>query len=536
MCCVVTWRMFQRLMRRWKRAPVAVAVVVLALTLKVVLLLTSQRAVDGDEAIVGLMALHAMQGQHPLFLYGQAYDAGAGVLAHLAAGMFAVGGVSAIMLKLTALLIWIALVAVAVLALRGIASAAAAAWVAVLLLACPTTVEWASKARGGHMLAALALVAALGIAWNRLLVPRGGSRAVLRGAWAFALLMALAPWLHPSAFPTALGIVLVVLIALLWRHEFGASLAIAGVAVVAACAVRLVPRGAAWSPSHFVGGGVPIDLKLLAGKVLPGLFTPDLDWSVPPSPTWVVAVGWMWFISAIAAFAVLLTRSRPHEHRDQRDLSLLLLVPGAAAAVAGGLVVDFRFAGPYPLLVFAPLACMAIAGALTSPRVRRRRAARAIGAMLVLSGIAVHLAAIGAPTVHGAGEQQRRLDAAVIGRMLADLRAHGVTEVFSESPMLPWNLMFEGRERVAARWITARDRWQPYVERVNEAFRRGVPCALLLRLESQRDRLVGLRPYDTEGPRRVSVFGDRYALVYDPPAALIRARFAFDEAPAPSEE
>ena len=41
--------------------------------------------------------------------------------------------------------------------------------------------------------------------------------------------------------------------------------------------------------------------------------------------------------------------------------------------------------------------------------------------------------------------------------------------LFSESPTLQWNVVFESRERVAARWLAGRDRWQPYVDRVDAA-------------------------------------------------------------------
>lgn len=86
---------------------------VLAVFAKLALLCTSQRVVDGDEAIVGLMALHVVgHGDHPLFLYGQGYDLGAGVVAHLAALAFRLGGVSDLSLKGTALLVWLVMATV----------------------------------------------------------------------------------------------------------------------------------------------------------------------------------------------------------------------------------------------------------------------------------------------------------------------------------------------------------------------------------------------------------------------------------------
>src|SRR4030095_1699616 len=102
------------------------------------------------------MALHIKQGiSHPLFFYGQSYDAGSGVLAHVAAFAFAIGGVSGTSLKVMGLAV---LLAVGMLAghivLTGLGWRAAGFGVALILWA-PTSVEWGVKARGGYMLAVI---------------------------------------------------------------------------------------------------------------------------------------------------------------------------------------------------------------------------------------------------------------------------------------------------------------------------------------------------------------------------------------------
>jgi hypothetical protein len=57
-----------------------------ALLLKIALLLTSQSGADGDEAVVGVMAKHMLEGKEfPLVFYGQHYGGGATVEAALAA-------------------------------------------------------------------------------------------------------------------------------------------------------------------------------------------------------------------------------------------------------------------------------------------------------------------------------------------------------------------------------------------------------------------------------------------------------------------
>jgi 4-amino-4-deoxy-L-arabinose transferase-like glycosyltransferase len=64
------------------------------------ILLTSQTHVHSDEAIIGLMGKHILEGRYfPFYMYGQAYNAGAAWEAYLAAIAFALFGVGVIPLK-----------------------------------------------------------------------------------------------------------------------------------------------------------------------------------------------------------------------------------------------------------------------------------------------------------------------------------------------------------------------------------------------------------------------------------------------------
>src|SRR5439155_6489751 len=59
-----------------------------------------QTHVHSDEAIIGLMGKHILEGRYfPFYMYGQPYNAGAAWEAYLAAIAFAVFGVSVIPLK-----------------------------------------------------------------------------------------------------------------------------------------------------------------------------------------------------------------------------------------------------------------------------------------------------------------------------------------------------------------------------------------------------------------------------------------------------
>src|SRR5438477_11243961 len=64
------------------------------------IMLASQTHVHSDEAIIGLMGKHILEGRYfPFYMYGQPYNAGVAWVAYLAAIAFALFGVSVISLR-----------------------------------------------------------------------------------------------------------------------------------------------------------------------------------------------------------------------------------------------------------------------------------------------------------------------------------------------------------------------------------------------------------------------------------------------------
>ena len=83
-----------------RRHALFVGVLVLFAAARFAILLTSQTHVHSDEAIIGLMGKHILEGRYfPFYMYGQPYNAGAAWEAYLAAIAFAFFGVSVIPLK-----------------------------------------------------------------------------------------------------------------------------------------------------------------------------------------------------------------------------------------------------------------------------------------------------------------------------------------------------------------------------------------------------------------------------------------------------
>src|SRR5262245_19535831 len=489
--------------------------------MKILLLLTSQSAVDSDEAIVGLMALHIKQGiSHPLFFYGQSYDAGAGVFAHAAALAFAVGGISGVMLKAAALSFWFGAALLAGHILRKWIGWRAAGYGVALMLWAPTSVEWAMKARGGYM---LSLIFSLLTLASALSVREKSASASKRFTNALAIGMcgAAAVWAQPTSLPFVIMIAgWVAVEAVLERNLLFPAVIVLGAIIVSAVPIGFASTAnVSWSWQALTGEGGHRNQALLFGSVLPAFFTPDLDAAYPPTALWIRIVGVLWLIGvagtcALAVRGYLLRAIPSHLRRP----SALLLASIGVAPVAF-FMVGSTYARPRHILTLYPVACMVVSAVAEVWRQRTgQRWALAFIAVLLGSGIAVHFSSLGPPMIHGAGEQERLQPAALVDQMTADLDRHRVQCVFSESPMMQWNLIFASKERISARWTAAQDRWPPYVERVNRAFAAGERCAVLIVNTPGSYRIAGLRAHFGDKSDNMTVLSDRYALLYQVPS------------------
>src|SRR5881396_2117955 len=83
-----------------RRHALFIGLLIIIAAVRFTILLASQTHVHGDEAIIGLMGKHILEGRYfPFYMYGQPYNAGAAWEAYLAAIAFAFFGVSVISLK-----------------------------------------------------------------------------------------------------------------------------------------------------------------------------------------------------------------------------------------------------------------------------------------------------------------------------------------------------------------------------------------------------------------------------------------------------
>lgn len=154
--------------------------IILGTVYRLYFIASTHAVIDSDEAIVGLMAKHALErGTMPIFYYGQHYMGSLEPL--LVALLFSVTGLSAVSMKMVPLAFGIALIPLTyLLGARFFADDGSEAScrfsvlsgrIAAALMAVPTAamVEWSTKARGGFteviVLGVLAMLSAL--SWYR---------------------------------------------------------------------------------------------------------------------------------------------------------------------------------------------------------------------------------------------------------------------------------------------------------------------------------------------------------------------------------
>src|SRR5438128_11795880 len=83
-----------------RRHALFIGLLIIIAAVRFTILLASQTHVHSDEAIIGLMGKHILEGRYfPFYMYGQPYNAGAAWEAYLAAIAFAFFGVGVIALK-----------------------------------------------------------------------------------------------------------------------------------------------------------------------------------------------------------------------------------------------------------------------------------------------------------------------------------------------------------------------------------------------------------------------------------------------------
>jgi hypothetical protein len=446
----------------------AAALVVLLLTALLArwpLLSASDPLLDGDEAVQGLMSLHVSQGQgHPLFFYGQRY--GLCILeTELAAQAFNLLGVGPIPLRLAMGLLWLVGASVLVAAAGRWGGARAAVLAAFLIPTLPAWIPWSLKARGGYASAFLFMSLFTWLALSPSPRTRGAESRRAVGLGAFAALILLA---QPVFFLVPLA--------------FGAEAAVTrrlrrSSVVLCLTAAAVVALPLAWlGLRHATGDHFPslsnspsllrglLDLPAMALDSVVGAFYMRDALRTP----WTTAAGVAW------GGALLVTAAASSLRCLRERSGGVGLAP--TALLVGTLIVCVPSNTPRYVLPLLALAAPWIAVELA--RLRTPLASFAPALLLASLGLALtplypRLTYPGT-VIDRAAEERASFDA-----MIAHLQASDVHAVFSLHHLLEWQVAFETREAIVARWTKARDRIPAYIRRVDEAWAAGEPTAVV---------------------------------------------------------
>ncbi len=465
---------------------------------------------DGDEALIGLMAKHALAGQGiPFFPWGQRYGFAAPEVTLAAAGFWGFG-MSPAVLHAAAFLLWSAGALFLVAALRRLAGARPALIAGVLLAVCPgwfaaSRKAWATNVTGFFFTQlATWLLAALAE------TPGGRGRAAR--AIALGAAAGLAFWANPFWLTALAPLALL----LGWRALRAGDVLAAELGAVAVTAAAIIARSATpgyWAPPLFASPDPVAALRLLPERFWVAMTgTYYLTERAPSGPvTALLAAGWV--LATVWALARCLRLAL------RRQLSRLEggLALGLAANLACTLAIGGQFAHRYLL---PSVACAAVlVGLGLAAALGRGRAAAAAGALLVLGGA---WSALEFRRVSPLGYDVQE-NVSGMRDLLAFLEHERIHDVYCLDPMLQWTIMFTSGENVIARWADPVDRRPDYPRRVD--------CALA---HHERIALVGrVASLPAEMRPRVAVFdGQFFALPDVPEAGLTQAGFRIEPCPS----
>ena len=477
--------------------------------------LGGQLFADADESIVALMAKHLVdRGEVSFVFWGQSYGLAIFESA-AAAAAFRLFGFGDLALKGALLFLWTIGWCFHVLAVNLWAGRRAAVIAAVALIVFPGWAILSMKAFGGPVTAFMFTGFVLWLVAREETSPAPGSRAaraartILLGACAGVIFLAHPLWLLPNlpviarlrvrrrlrddAVGLASGLLILLLAVGLATLRFGSSHwtpeVLSGIAPARALLNLPVNLTIAASGAHWM------DRIIVAGSI-------------------ARAAGILWLAAWIAA--ALWARA----HRWPQGLGTLLLagaLPAAATLALRAEPFQFRYLAP----ALAPFTlCVAIAAAA-------KLAAGIGGRALIAAALAVLFAASSAALVETRRLPNCGLDIPpgmtvheAFGALLRRLDDEGIHDVYSADAMLQWNVIWQSRERIIARYKHPIDRFPEYPAAVDRALFAGQRVAIVGRADQAPALAAALR---AAGQLRDPIIvAGSFSLILDPGIDVIR--------------
>ncbi len=476
------------------------------------LLWGSPYLIDGDEAILGLMAKHLSEGKgFPLYFYGQSF--GLSVVECVAGALFfLLLGVSETSLKLSILFLWSLAWALMVLAAKNSLPGRVWLFAGLLLIFLPGWFSWSLRARGYHVGAFLLFSLVLWL--TTLSKPRlRGWRVGLdlqRGLATGLLYLTNHLW-----FVASLPFVVLSMKGPFARRAF---FTVAGFAV-SLITIRLLSGGRMstfFSPDYLSEPDFLEAFRLLPGRIFTAISGSYVYVKTDSGPATTILC-WLWVGASVVA-AVLFFGRKLKDSTWQNSAACLagILLLAIATTFIKNDLVSFRYFLPLitllPFFLSIELAALDATGWGWLPM-------PLLAVFIILGGFAATEADLGSdrpPALLGAVPERQALD-----ELIEQISAAGVQHVYCLNAMVQWNITFRSKEEVIARSRSDTDRFPAYPRAVDLAFRDGEPVGLVGAAYS-RPEVSTLLTEKEFSNLRVREIRDSYFWISDPPLNLLK--------------
>lgn len=415
---------------------------------------------DGDEAILGLMAKHLSEGREfPIFMYGQAY--GFSLLETLPIAMgFRLFGPEPWVVTVSMLALFLVGLFLYERAFFGLTSDREWSRTLTLILAMlPVWIVWSVKARGGYLSAFLLLGAVL---WIFSQIEINNRRAALGGGLVGLLFHAQAFW-APGALP-------LLLLPLARGKSPRYLLPVSVSAITVAVGLFLLGRGgdAYWEPTVF-GALRPTQLASLP-VYLHQLFSGFFYLGDIVNPPLLVS-GLAWLLTAGFLFSILISGWAFFRKGDKGSALMALSLLAAVSFLPVLRVVPPRYLLSVSVLVVTAQAFW-LARRSSASRMLPRLGGNSLLLLLCLGAFEMpEFRPINPDTTSNLGNELRGL--------LSSLEANQVEAVYSVNGLLQWQIMFYSNEKIPARYASPTDRYPAYPAKVDSILANGGRTALV---------------------------------------------------------
>ena len=467
---------------------------------------------DGDEAIVALMAKHVSEGQSlPVFFQGQCYGLS---LFEVATGslLFHHFGSSVITLKAAMLLLWGLGWIFFVLAINQFTDFRRTCITGCLLILCPAWSAWSMMARGGYVTAFLLTNLCLWLfsCLYQDKPPRIGFYAILGMCLGFLFLA------QPIAFLSFCPFVVV----LLYRHWRLSTVLVLSSSIIATLALVFGATAGElscyWSPKLFYNAHILQALRLLPERLwvfLSGIYYFSED--EISRGNFTILSAWLWWFLVVLLFVRTLQvsiKNKPFEVTVACFISIVLVMAFSLAIGSFG----HRYLLPIPcvLLFFF---------SVESVRLRPFSPHSKIAVVVFVSVMIVS----GAISLIEAGNYSRSweitYDVANVeaeDELIRDLLANEIKYVYCLHPMFQWNIMWGSREKIIARWLYPTDRYPEYPRTVDRALFSGKKVAIV-GMVSQLQQVDRIITRQRSGGVPYKIVAERYFWISGPSAQVL---------------